>query len=115
MTIANIYLNFLQVFHHERLSGHYGVGVFAIANFLSSFPYLVLVAGFSTTIVFFMVHLQQGFVDFLYLFLDLLGTIAVVESLMMIVAALVPNFLMGIGTGAAILVRWNVTTLLSYS
>jgi hypothetical protein len=92
------------------------VAVFAIANFLSSFPYLVLVVGFTTTIVFFMVQLQQGFGHFSYLLLDLLGTMAVVESLMMIVAALVPNFLMGIGTGAAIMVRCHVTTYyLSYS
>lgn len=89
------------------------MAVFAIANFLSSFPYLVMVAGFSTTIVFFMVQLHQGFVHFSYLLLDLLGTIAVVESLMMIVAALVPNFLMGIGTGAAILVRSHVTIFIN--
>eukprot|EP01018_Ginkgo_biloba_P029024 Gb_18403 [translate_table: standard] len=58
---------------------------------------------FSGTVVFFMVKLHPGFSHFAYLILDLLATITVVESLMMIVASLVPNFMMGIITGAGIL------------
>ncbi|GLJ39572.1 hypothetical protein SUGI_0808540 [Cryptomeria japonica] len=93
----------MKVFHRERLNGHYGVAVFVIANFLSSFPYLVMVAGFSGTIVYYMVKLHPGFIHYAYFILDLFGTIAVVESLMMVVASLVPNFLMGIVTGAGIM------------
>eukprot|EP00252_Welwitschia_mirabilis_P024923 TRINITY_DN7606_c0_g2_i1.p1 TRINITY_DN7606_c0_g2~~TRINITY_DN7606_c0_g2_i1.p1 ORF type:complete len:488 (+),score=87.47 TRINITY_DN7606_c0_g2_i1:205-1464(+) len=92
----------MKVFHRERLDGHYGVGVFVIANFMSSFPFLVMVAGTSAGIAFPMVKLG-GIGKFFFAFLDLLGTIAVVESLMMVVASLVPNFLMGIMIGAGVM------------
>ncbi|XXG83569.1 hypothetical protein AAC387_Pa10g1296 [Persea americana] len=93
----------MKVFYGERLNGHYGVAVFIISNFLSSFPYLVAVAGTSGTITYFMVKLHSGFSHYAYYVLNLFSCIAVIESLMMIVASLVPNFLMGIITGAGIM------------
>lgn len=93
------------MFYSERLNGHYGVAVFILSNFLSSFPYLVAVAGSSGTITYFMVKFHTGFSHYAYYVLNLYGCIAVVESLMMIVASLVPNFLMGIITGAGIMVK----------
>ncbi|KAH9316093.1 hypothetical protein KI387_024720, partial [Taxus chinensis] len=100
----------MKVFHRERLNGHYGAAVFIIANFLSSFPYLLMVAGFSGTIVYFMVKLHPGFSHYAYFLLDLFGTIAVVESLMMVVAAMVPNFLVGIVMGAGIMGVFMMTS-----
>ncbi|KVI07969.1 ABC-2 type transporter [Cynara cardunculus var. scolymus] len=47
-----------------------------------------------------MVKFQSGFSRILYACLDLLFSIAVVESCMMVVASLVPNFMMGIIVGA---------------
>ncbi|KAH9317173.1 hypothetical protein KI387_018942 [Taxus chinensis] len=93
----------MKVFQRERLNGHYGVSSFVIANTLSSMPYLALVGGISGSIAYFMVKLHPGFSHFAFFVLNLFLCMGVVESLMMTVAALVPNFLMGIITGAGIL------------
>nr|GMD73736.1 ABC transporter G family member 15-like [Ipomoea batatas] len=90
------------VFSKERLNGHYGVGAFILANFFSSFPFLVGISVLTGTIVFYMVY-KASFSHFVFYCLNLFGCIALVESCMMIVSALVPNFLMGIIVGAGVL------------
>ncbi|XP_057797819.1 ABC transporter G family member 15-like isoform X2 [Salvia miltiorrhiza] len=90
----------IKVFYKERLNGHYGVGVFIVSNFVSSFPFLVVMSLSSVSITYFMVKYHPGFSHFMYAFIDLLLSISVVESCMMVVAALVPNFLMGVVVGA---------------
>ncbi|RAL43105.1 hypothetical protein DM860_009887 [Cuscuta australis] len=92
----------MRVFTKERLNGHYGVGAFVLANFFSSFPFLVAVSLLTGTITFYMVF-QASFLQYVFFCLNLFGCIAMVESCMMIVASLVPNFLMGIITGAGVL------------
>lgn len=92
----------VQVFHRERLNGHYGVLAFVIGNSLSSIPFLFLISLVSSSIVYFMVQLHPGFDHFAYFVLSLFAQVAIVESLMMAVASVVPNFLMGIITGAGI-------------
>lgn len=96
-----------QVFSKERLNGYYGVAVFILSNFLSSFPFLVAVSVITGTITFYMVF-KAGFSRYVFYCLNLFGSIAMVESVMMIVASLVPNFLMGIITGAGVLVSNHV-------
>lgn len=93
------------MFCKERLNGHYGVGVFILANFISSFPFLVTIAVITGTITFYMVKFRTEFSHYVFFCLNLFGSIAVVEGCMMIVASLVPNFLMGIIAGAGVLVR----------
>lgn len=100
-------LNFLhesfpQVFHRERLNGHYGVGSFVISNTLSATPFLVLITFLSGTICYFMVRLHPGFEHYVFFVLCLYASVTVVESLMMAIASVVPNFLMGIIIGAGI-------------
>ncbi len=92
----------LQVFSRERLNGHYGVAAFVIGNSLSSLPFLFLISVVSGSIVYFMVQLHPGWDHFVYFVLMLFACVACVESLMMAVASVVPNFLMGIITGAGI-------------
>lgn len=91
-----------QVFHRERLNGHYGVAAFVISNTVSSFLFLILMALIPGLIAYYLVGLQQGTERFLYFILVLLVCIMLVEGLMMIVASLVPNFLMGLIIGAGI-------------
>ncbi|KAG9459613.1 hypothetical protein H6P81_004121 [Aristolochia fimbriata] len=93
----------MKVFTTERLGGHYGVAVFILSNFLSALPFLIAVAGSSGAITFYMVKFRPGFSHFVFFVANLFGCIAVIESLMMIVASLVPHFLMGIVTGAGIM------------
>lgn len=93
----------MKVFYRERLNGYYGVAVFILSNFFSSLPFLITISGVAGTITFFMVKYEPEFPRYAFFCLNLFGCIAMVESVMMIVAALVPNFLMGIIAGAGVL------------
>ncbi|RDX84345.1 ABC transporter G family member 15, partial [Mucuna pruriens] len=90
----------MKVFYKERQSGYYGVGVYILSNFLSSFPFVAGMSIATGTITYYMLKFRSEFSHFLYICLDLMGCIAVVESSMMIIASLVPNFLMGLIIGA---------------
>lgn len=104
------FLSLKQVFYRERLNGHYGILVFILSNFFSSLPFLIGMSLTTTTIIYYMVKLQPGFLHYMFTFFILLSSIAVVESIMMIVASLVPNFLLGIAIGAGIIVRKTATS-----
>jgi len=92
----------LQVFQRERLNGHYGVSAFVISNTLSATPFLIIITFLSGTICYFMVNLHPGFSHYVFFVLCLYASVTVVESLMMAIASIVPNFLMGIIIGAGI-------------
>ncbi|ONK74113.1 uncharacterized protein A4U43_C03F2900 [Asparagus officinalis] len=92
----------MKIFGRERLNGHYGVTTFAISSIVSSTPYLALISIIPGAIAYYLVGLQRQFDHFLYFILVLFMCMMLVESLMMIVASIVPDFLMGIITGAGI-------------
>ncbi|KAE8678344.1 ABC transporter G family member 11 [Hibiscus syriacus] len=92
----------MKVFQRERLNGHYGVTAFVLGNTLSAMPFLIVITFISGTICYFMVHLHPGFQHYLFFVLCLYASVTVVESLMMAIASIVPNFLMGIIIGAGI-------------
>lgn len=93
-----------QIFSKERLNGHYGVGVYNLSNFISSFPFLVMMSFSSASITYFIAKFHPGLSHFTFATLDLLISIAVVESSMLVVASVVPNFLMGVIIGAGFIV-----------
>jgi hypothetical protein len=92
----------IQIFERERLNGHYGATAFVISNSLSALPYLLLVSVIPGAIAYFLPGLRSGLQYFIYFALVLFACMMLVESLMMIVASIVPNYLMGIITGAGI-------------
>ncbi|KAF9601544.1 hypothetical protein IFM89_020372 [Coptis chinensis] len=92
----------IQIFGRERLNGHYGIAAFVFGNTFSSIPYLLLISIAPGAIAYFLVGLQRGIDHFVYFALVLFACMMLVESLMMIVASIVPDFLMGIITGAGI-------------
>ncbi|XP_024019899.1 ABC transporter G family member 11 [Morus notabilis] len=92
----------MKVFERERLNGHYGATSFVIGNTLSSQPYLFLVSVIPGALAYFLSGLRKDHEHFLYFVSVLYASMILVESLMMIVASIVPNFLMGIITGAGI-------------
>lgn len=75
---------------------------FVVANTLSSAPFLFLISVLPGAIAYFLVDLHHGFDHFIYFVLTLYMCMLVVESLMMMVASIVPDFLLGIITGAGI-------------
>ncbi|KAJ8765652.1 hypothetical protein K2173_014774 [Erythroxylum novogranatense] len=92
----------MKIFARERLNGHYGVGAFVIGNTFSSLPYLLLISVIPGAIAYYQVGLQKNFGHFVYFTMLLFMCMMLVESLMMLVASIVPDFLMGIITGAGI-------------
>ncbi|KAJ0097985.1 hypothetical protein Patl1_28227 [Pistacia atlantica] len=92
----------MKIFGRERLNGHYGVGAFVVGNSFSSIPYLLLISLIPGAIAYYLVGLQNEFEHFAYFALVLFVCMLLVESLMMTVASIVPDFLMGIITGAGI-------------
>ncbi|KAL4281640.1 hypothetical protein GQ457_03G004500 [Hibiscus cannabinus] len=92
----------MKIFERERLNGHYGVTAFVIGNTLSALPFLAMVALIPGTITYFLPGLHSGYQHFFFFVTLLFACMMLVESLMMIVASLVPNFLMGIIVGAGI-------------
>jgi hypothetical protein len=91
-----------QIFGRERLNGHYGVGAYVVGNTLSSIPYLLMISLIPGAMAYYLVGLQKSLEHFVCFALILFVCMMLVESLMMIVASIVPDFLMGIITGAGI-------------
>ncbi|KAK3027454.1 hypothetical protein RJ639_041060 [Escallonia herrerae] len=92
----------MKVFERERLNGHYDSTAFVIGNTLSSVPYLFVISLLPGAIAYYLAGLHKGFEHFAYFASVIFVCMMLVESLMMIVASIVPNFLMGIITGAGI-------------
>ncbi|XP_038719475.1 ABC transporter G family member 1-like [Tripterygium wilfordii] len=92
----------MKIFGRERLNGHYGVAAFVVGNTFSSIPYLLMISLLPGAIAYYLVGLQKSFEHFVFFCLILFVTMMLVESLMMIVASIVPDFLLGIITGAGI-------------
>ncbi|CAI9770061.1 unnamed protein product [Fraxinus pennsylvanica] len=92
----------LKVFRCERLNGHYDASAFVVGNTISSTPFLLLISTIPGAITYYLVGLHPGYIQFLYFILVLFTCMMLVESLMMIVASIMPNFLLGLIVGAGI-------------
>ncbi|KAK3413486.1 hypothetical protein EUGRSUZ_I02044, partial [Eucalyptus grandis] len=92
----------LKVFERERLNGHYGSDAFVLANTLSSVPFLLMISLIPGAITYYLVGLRGELEHFLYFTTTLFACMMLVESLMMIVASVVPSFLMGLTAGSGI-------------
>lgn len=91
-----------QVFKRERLNGNYGTCAFVLGNTFSATPYLLLVSLIPGAISYYLTRLRNDVKHFAYYSLVVFICMMLVESLMMIVASVVPNFLMGIILGSGI-------------
>ncbi|XVE49524.1 hypothetical protein DITRI_Ditri01bG0089500 [Diplodiscus trichospermus] len=86
----------MKVFERERLNGHYGVTAFVFANTFSALPFLTVISLIPGAVCYYIPCLHQGFEHFLFFVSTLFVCMMLVESLLMIVASLVPSFLMGV-------------------
>ncbi|KAL2476880.1 ABC transporter G family member 11 [Forsythia ovata] len=92
----------LKVFRCERLNGHYEAAAFVVGNTISSTPFLLLISAIPGVITYYLVGLHPGYIQFSYFIMVLFACMMLVESLMMIVASIMPNFLLGLIVGAGI-------------
>ena len=78
------------------------MAAFVVGNTFSSIPYLLMISLIPGAMAYYLVGLQKRIDHFVFFALLLFSCMMLVESLMMIVASVVPDFLMGIITGAGI-------------
>lgn len=93
----------MKIFTRERLNGHYGVAVFVVANTLSAFPFVVLLALLPGTILYTMGGLHPGFDHYICFIATLLAALSVEEGLLMAIASIAPDFLTGMIAGCGIM------------
>lgn len=105
MSIAGfpVFQEDMKVFMRERLNGYYSVATFALSNTIASAPFIFSIAIISSCIVYWLAGLNDSGDRFPYFFTNLFLALTVVESLMMMIAAIVPHYLMGIAGGAGIM------------
>jgi hypothetical protein len=75
---------------------------FVISNTLSATPYLAVIAVIPGAMMYYLTGLTRGAEHFAYFVATLCMCTLLVESMMMIIAVIVPDFLMGIIIGAGI-------------
>ncbi|XP_047070942.1 ABC transporter G family member 1-like [Lolium rigidum] len=92
----------MKIFQKEWLTGHYGATEFVIANTLSSTLFLGLISILPAAIAYYLVGLQRGIDHFSFFAATLWACSILVEGMMMIVAAIVPDFILGVVTGSGI-------------
>ena len=68
-----------QVFTRERLNGYYGIGSFALANTLSSLPFIFAITVISTLCVYYLASLNDDSDRVIYFILDLFISLLVVR------------------------------------
>ena len=78
------------------MNGHYGVTAFLIGNTFSAVPYMLMVSLIPGGIIYYFSGLHQGLEHFVYFTCVLFAIVMWVESLMMVVGSILPNFLMGV-------------------
>lgn len=84
-----------KIFLRERLNGSYGVVTFTVANTLASLPFNFINALASATCVYWIAGLREDAGAFFKFVMTMFASLAVVESLMMAIATVVPHFLAG--------------------
>lgn len=77
------------------MNGHYGVTAFLIGNIFSAVPYMLMISLIPGGITYYLSGLHKGLEHFLYFTSVLFAIVMWVESLMMVVGSIFPNFVMG--------------------
>ncbi|XP_058764375.1 ABC transporter G family member 1-like [Vicia villosa] len=85
----------MKVFERERLNGHYGVTAFLIGNIFSAVPYILMISLIPGGIAYYLCGMHKGLEHFVYFISLLLAIVMWVESLMLVVGSISPNYVIG--------------------
>ncbi|KAL1366343.1 hypothetical protein HN51_014182 [Arachis hypogaea] len=85
----------IKVFERERLNGHYDVTAFLIGNTFSAVPYMLLVTLVPGLISYYLCGFQKGPEHLVYFVSVLFAIVMWVESLMLVVGSVSPNYVIG--------------------
>ncbi|KAG9765205.1 putative ABC transporter, partial [Aureobasidium melanogenum] len=102
MAVAYVpaFLEDRAIFVKERANGLYGPLSFVVSNFLIGLPFLFLISILFASVTYGLINFRPGaaafFIHVMWLFLDLVAA----ESLVVLVASLLPNFIIALALGA---------------
>ncbi|KAK2383521.1 ABC transporter G family member [Trifolium repens] len=85
----------MKVFERERLNGHYGVTAFLIGNIFSAIPYMLMISLIPGGIAYYLCGMHKGLENFIYFISLLLAIVMWVESLMLVIGSISPNYVIG--------------------
>jgi ABC-type multidrug transport system permease subunit len=104
MSIAVIptFIGDRAVFTRERGNGWYSEGPYVISNTLCAVPGIFLIALISSVLIYFMVGLNDKEGRFGLFLVNLFLSLLVAESLMLVLSALIPIYIIGMALGAGI-------------
>lgn len=97
------------VFSRERSNGWYSVGPYVLANTLCGIPGLLLMAGLSTLIVYPSLGLNDISGRWALFLADLFLSLWVAESIMLVLSAIVPIYIVGMALGAGLFGMFMLT------
>ncbi|EFJ28261.1 ATP-binding cassette transporter [Selaginella moellendorffii] len=99
----------IKVYRRERKNDHTSAGVFVLANFVSSSPYLLLVSAVCSSVCYFFMDFQSQFGRFVYFVVTIFLCLAIVEALLLVITSITLNVF------AAILVATTIQVLMMLS
>ncbi|MED6142320.1 hypothetical protein PIB30_112495, partial [Stylosanthes scabra] len=97
----------IKVFERERLNGHYGVTAFLTGNTFSALPYMLIATMIPGLISYYLCGLHKGLIhsgtENLIYFVSVLSAIVIwVESLMLVVGSVSPNYVTGMSIACGV-------------
>lgn len=100
ISVLPAFLEDKTIFVKERANGAYGVAQHALAGMLVSLPFIFLLSLSAGSICYYCLALNPGDGRFVLFIANLFVTLAVAESICLLIATVVPFFIVGIAAGA---------------
>ena len=122
MEIANeiwsLFIAFVEekaVFIRERINNHYSPGSYVVANTIASIPFVFVIALVSSILIETMVRSRSTFEHFVIYTLNLFTALMVSESMMLMISAVSPVFMIGLAGGACFLGLYMCTVMFLFA